>query len=162
MAELQSEKGTYALTLSLARETRFARVGTFGAVTLPRGFYVYVGSAFGPGGVKGRIDHHLRHATRPHWHLDYVRPTMAVLEAWITYDTDRRECQWARLVDFALDGHAIVPGMGSADCDRCRAHFYYFPRRRTFRSFRQVVSRAIQDHSPIERVVFQRSYSGAR
>jgi len=71
-AMLSDEPGTYILILKSA-VTRRVRVGRLGNLQLCPGYYVYIGSAFGPGGLRARIDHHQRLAKRPHWHIDYLR-----------------------------------------------------------------------------------------
>jgi hypothetical protein len=87
MTAMRPEKGTYALLLYLAQGRAFADVGPFGTINLPAGHYLYVGSAHGSGGARGRVGHHLRPRRRAFvWHLDYVRPAMRAVEAWVTYD----------------------------------------------------------------------------
>lgn len=157
MPELQSMPGTYALVLWLPNATTFPRVGPFGAVSLPAGHYLYLGSAFGSGGVKGRVGHHLRHASHPRWHLDYVRPQMTIIEAWVTYDKVRRECAWSQVVHEALGHHPLVLGFGSADCNRCPAHFYHSATQPSFSDFCQAIKEKNSGHSPVERVVFKPS-----
>ena len=61
--------GTYILILQTQTE-RMIPVGRLGVMAVRPGWYVYVGSAFGPGGVKGRVGHHARPQTKPHWHID--------------------------------------------------------------------------------------------
>jgi Uri superfamily endonuclease len=152
MKHLLREKGTYTLVLHLQEETHFGRIGPFGAVTLPAGHYTYTGSAHGAGGGRGRIGHHLRFADRPHWHLDWVRPAMDIIEAWVTYDGIKRECAWSRLVHEVLGGSPIVAGMGSADCDLCPAHFYAFAARPSFARFRKAVLGRLPGHADVGRV----------
>ena len=159
MTMLQPSKGTYALLLALGEETLFPLVGPFGAVRLPAGHYIYLGSAFGAGGVKGRVGHHLhgahlRGAAHPHWHLDYVRSKMDVREAWVTYDAAKRECQWSGLVGEALGGRVVTPGFGATDCRTCPAHFYHFAVRPAFLKFKMAVARHMPQHAPVQRVVF--------
>lgn len=157
MAQLQPIKGTYVLLLHLPEATRFARVGPFGAVTLPEGFYVYVGSTHGTGGVRGRVRYHLRLDKESlHWHLDYVRPAMQPLEAWGTYDPVKRECAWARLMHQALGGEVIVPGFGAADdakkrkAERCPAHFFHFGSFPSFNDFCRAAVAALPGHAPLD------------
>lgn len=152
MTPMKAEKGTYALVLSLADEAFFNNVGPFGAIRLPGGYFVYVGSALGSGGVRGRIAHHMRFATKPHWHLDYVRPAMFIEEAWCTYDPTRRECGWSRLVCEALNGVVLLPGFGSEDCKLCPCHFYYFRQRPSWRTFAAAVQKRFPRHGPIARI----------
>ncbi len=47
-------KGTYVLVMRLGRLRR-VRVGRLGVQEFPAGLYLYVGSAFGPGGLRARI-----------------------------------------------------------------------------------------------------------
>jgi len=55
--------GTYALVLRLARATTI-HVGALGAVDFAPGWYVYVGSALGPGGLAARVNRHLSRSKR--------------------------------------------------------------------------------------------------
>ncbi|MED5219495.1 MAG: DUF123 domain-containing protein [Candidatus Neomarinimicrobiota bacterium] len=49
--------GTYALILFNSSAATL-HIGALGTVDFSRGYYVYIGSAFGPGGLKGRLRHH--------------------------------------------------------------------------------------------------------
>ena len=49
------------------------QIGRCGTLCAHPGFYVYVGGALGPGGLRARLSHHLRRAVRPHLHIDYLR-----------------------------------------------------------------------------------------
>ena len=91
---LKSSSGTYALILSSARED-VIRVGRLGDLRLQNGFYVYVGSALGQGGVRGRLAHHMRPTERPHWHIDYLRLHTTIEEIWFSYEMDSKEHAWA-------------------------------------------------------------------
>jgi Uri superfamily endonuclease len=55
----EAELGTYALLLKLDKQERITvgRLGTFG---FPAGYYLYVGSALGPGGLRARLARHRR------------------------------------------------------------------------------------------------------
>ena len=63
--------GTYALIL-VSSSDRWIEIGKLGKFLIQPGYYVYAGSAFGPGGLKARIAHHMRISQRPHWHIDYL------------------------------------------------------------------------------------------
>jgi Uri superfamily endonuclease len=155
MFRSQPQKGTYVLVLSLARHSFFPVVGHFRNVNLPAGYYAYVGSAFGAGGLRARVGRHLRLEKKLHWHIDYVRPAMVIAEVWVTEDTQRRECDWSRLVGTSLGGVVPVPGMGSADCDHCPAHFYYFAKRPSFTTFSTAVMANIPGHALVVRIQMQ-------
>ena len=93
--EMNAHPGTYALLLQADRQ-RTVRVWAAGArLTVEPGCYVYVGSALGPGGVRARVGHHSRLATRPHWHIDYLRRAATLRDVWYSYDSVRREHAWA-------------------------------------------------------------------
>jgi Uri superfamily endonuclease len=116
---MDSAPGTYALFLEL-HEPGELEVGRLGRIRFDSPFYLYFGSAFGPGGLKARLGHHLRPAVRPHWHIDYLRQIASVRDAWQTDDGARLECTWAEAAS-ALRGASLVPRFGSSDC-RCRSH----------------------------------------
>ena len=66
-----AEPGTYALLIDVFAPLDLT-VGMLGVVTLPPGSYAYVGSAHGPGGLRGRLARHGRTDRRRHWHIDYL------------------------------------------------------------------------------------------
>ena len=63
--DMQNSRGTYALVMTSDSEQQVV-IGKLGRLRVRPGYYVYVGSAFGPGGLKARIAHHTRIAVRPH------------------------------------------------------------------------------------------------
>jgi Uri superfamily endonuclease len=51
-------------------------IGRLGSIDFPVGWYLYVGSAHGPGGLHARLARHRRRlggTKRAHWHVDYLR-----------------------------------------------------------------------------------------
>jgi Uri superfamily endonuclease len=78
----EPQRGTYALVFRLARASDVC-VGRLGRYSLRPAFYVYVGSAFGPGGLAARLEHHLGSLARPHWHVDYLRQAADLEEIWL-------------------------------------------------------------------------------
>ena len=115
------------------------QVGQLGTLTGKAGSYLYVGSAFGPGGVEARIKHHLAIAKKPHWHLDYVRPYLQPKEVWISFSPQRLEHLWADdLVN--LPGATIpVGGFGASDC-QCRSHLFHFGDKPSFTRLKNTLS----------------------
>jgi len=69
--ELPEAKGTYVL-IAFAGQMKRLEIGRLGTFAIVPGFYAYVGSAFGSGGLRARIGHHLESTTAPHWHIDYL------------------------------------------------------------------------------------------
>lgn len=123
---LPAQPGTYILILRLDQPQRL-RIGALGTFDFPAAQYAYVGSAFGPGGLRGRLSHHLAAAMRPHWHIDSLR-TVAPIEriAWVASD-QRLEHAWARLLLDAPGAFVPVFRFGASDC-RCPAHLIGFER----------------------------------
>ena len=89
--------GTYALVLSAGVRSS-VDIGKLGTLPLLPGFYLYIGSAFGFGGLKARLAHHGKIATRPHWHIDYLLPLLPIREIW--HSSGRRDLEhcWARTI----------------------------------------------------------------
>jgi len=134
---LPAEPGTYALLLGL-REPALLKVGRLGRIRFDAPYYLYFGSAFGPGGIAARVKHHLEPVRRSHWHIDYLLQTAEVLAIWHTRDPARLECTWARAAS-ALRGSSLVPRFGSSDC-RCRSHLLAVHRLPSLPTFRRRLS----------------------
>jgi Uri superfamily endonuclease len=131
---LDSRPGTYALLLELHEPTEL-QVGNLGRIRFDSRFYLYFGSALGPGGLAARLGHHLQAGRQAHWHIDYLRQAAAVLGAWHTRDTARLECTWAGAAS-SLPGAKLVPRFGSSDC-LCRSHLIGVRRRPSLSAFRR-------------------------
>lgn len=117
---ISGQPGTYAVLLSPNHQGPVP-IGRLGILMLGNGCIIYVGSALGPGGVASRCRHHRRIATRPHWHLDSLRPHCEIIGYWIAYGTERREHAWAQALALIPGARRPLPGFGSSDCD-CSAH----------------------------------------
>lgn len=116
--------GTYALILSCASKARI-QVGRLGIMQLQHGYYVYLGSALGPGGLRARIAHHQKLSTRPHWHIDHLRAHTRILSVWLNYDGRRHEHEWALALQKVKDATIPFRGFGASDCS-CPSHIYFF------------------------------------
>jgi Uri superfamily endonuclease len=115
---------TYVLVLRLPHPATIA-VGQLGTFHFAPGWYAYVGSARGPGGLAARTSRHLRSPKPLHWHVDYVRTAVEPVEIWYALGAQKRECVWARVLA-GLPGALIpAPRFGASDC-RCPAHLVHF------------------------------------
>jgi len=123
---IENGPGTYVLLFTCPASVR-CDVGRLGRVTLEPGHYLYVGSAFGPGGVRARVARHLRRDKSRHWHLDYVREALVPLEVWFTLDAARHEHELAAALAASAGLHG-VRGFGSSDCG-CASHLFAGRRR---------------------------------
>jgi Uri superfamily endonuclease len=135
-------KGTYALILYLSSRCSL-RVGRLGIHEFNRGYYLYVGSAFGSGGLAARIRHHVQPSDRPHWHIDYLRSVSILKGVWVIcsdFGADvRLEHPWAGVIERMPDARTPVIGFGSTDC-RCPTHLFYFMRRLRLNLFQEALS----------------------
>ena len=138
--------GTYALVLRISRRLEIL-VGRLGTLPVEPGFYVYVGSAFGPGGLARRVGRHAMAEKKRRWHIDYLTDLAALDEVWYTTDAAHRECQWANV--FRQIPGATVPleRFGSSDC-RCCSRLFSFQKRPSLRTFRQRLMGSIHGHGP--------------
>jgi Uri superfamily endonuclease len=117
--------GTYALILNLPQSVADVRIGRLGRFHCPAGWYAYVGSARGPGGLAARLARHLRLLKPLHWHIDYLRIHASPIEVWYVTGTRRWECDWARVLLGLSGASAPVSRFGASDC-RCAAHLAHF------------------------------------
>lgn len=146
---MDSLPGTYALILAASQACNLT-VGKLGTLAVQPGYYIYVGSAFGPGGVRARVAHHRRVSPRPHWHIDYVRSVTSLHEIWYTYDTMRREHLWAHVLTHWRQLSTPLPGFGASDC-ACNTHLYYAAESPSIMHFRQALQRVAPEHAAIYR-----------
>ncbi len=135
--------GTYVLLMRLAGAQSLA-IGRLGLCELPRGWYLYVGSAFGPGGVAARCRHHRRISPRPRWHVDYLRAVAPLRAIWFSHAAKPLEHVWAsRLArDPALT--IPIPGFGASDCD-CATHLFHARRKPDVRHFSALLASQAED-----------------
>ena len=118
--------GTYALHLRLSHPIE-RDVGRLGRFHFPEGEYIYVGSAFGPGGLHARVGRHLYHRGKHHWHIDYLLPSARLVGFWASTLPAHLECRWVMAL-ITLPGASIpARGLGASDCLRsCPAHLLAF------------------------------------
>lgn len=146
----RAEPGTYALLLRADAEQTI-EVGALGAMTVRPGWYVYVGSAFGPGGVRARVRRHARADGAHHWHVDYLRLGTTLAAVWYTHDPARRECVWAAGLRDGPEAWVPLDGFGASDCD-CPSHLVAVPSSPSFAAFRDRMQDECLDHAPLRRV----------
>ncbi len=127
------ETGNYILLLHLPQDETLTigRLGTFG---FSAGWYAYVGSAFGAGGLMGRLKHHLKPVERPHWHIDYLRQAAKIAEIWLSPDTVKHEEDWVDAVLAIPGAIVLVDGFGASDSDQ-ESHLLYFDVRPSLEDF---------------------------
>jgi len=120
-------KGSYVLILCLASEQTL-QVGKLGRLHFEPGFYAYTGSAFGPGGLGGRLNHHtkpLNPGVRLHWHIDYLRQAAALAGIWVNEGRRFREHIFASILREMAGPGPALQGFGCSDCS-CPTHLFFF------------------------------------
>lgn len=116
-------KGTYALVLYVAKSVTI-EVGRLGQLAFQNGHYLYIGSAFGPGGLQARLKHHLKISQNPHWHIDYLRKAGAVVEIWWSINEESQEDQWVGFLESSHQFNCPHKGFGSSD-SRSYSHLFF-------------------------------------
>jgi len=82
--ELSSKPGVYLLLISVG-EDLYLKTRRGREFTIPRGVYLYVGSARGVGGLKARVERHLNGVKKMHWHVDYLLASRSVCVEAVFY-----------------------------------------------------------------------------
>ena len=137
-----NEPGTYLLVMWLNRECD-VQVGRLGSFRLAPGWYLYVGSALGPGGLRARIARHARAEKHRHWHIDYLLAEARLHDAWTRAGPVRRECEWARALASLPGMHTPIRRFGASDC-RCEAHLFAAPERPTSEALARVLGARLE------------------
>lgn len=134
--KLPSARGSYLLWFYLPRGTDLT-IGKLGRHHFKRGWYLYSGSAFGPGGLRARLGHHLKLSSKKHWHIDYLKESANLRSIWFCVD-ENHEHEWSRKLAEEPGGRFPLNGFGSSDCD-CSSHLVYFSRRPVSTSIQNVL-----------------------
>lgn len=127
--------------MRLDRQQRI-QVGQLGRFHFNTGTYVYVGSAWGPGGLAARIGRHLRSLKKCRWHIDYLRRHARIKEIWVGCYRPNVEHLWAGIFADLTGGAVPAENFGSSDC-RCSAHLFYLPDTLSVQRFNRAVNRRL-------------------
>ena len=120
ITDLPAEGGAYALILDVTETLALSRPRA-ACDPLAAGWYIYAGSARGPGGIRARLARHMRQDKAVHWHIDQVTIRNGT-RVWAAPFPDRTECHLVS--DLTASGRFVAthPGFGSSDCKLCPAH----------------------------------------
>jgi len=116
------DKGIYCLIFRTSGCP--VRIGALGVVSFRAGWYIYVGSALGSGGLK-RLRRHISlaqlHDKQPKWHVDYLLTSSCFSLVYASYavTVDRMECQLACELK-----EGSIPKFGCSDCS-CSSHLIF-------------------------------------
>ena len=141
--------GTYVVVYHLPWALRGLRVGALGTFDFPAGYYAYVGSAFGGGGVGKRIGRHCNRRSKERWNVDYLKPHCTPVAVWWTHDRRRVEFAWAAALGAMPGASFPAPRFGAADNDAAAAHLVRFDRLPGAAEFRPAVAGRGQGHAAV-------------
>lgn len=134
--------GTYVLVIRLQKSKKIS-VGRLGVLSFQKGYYLYIGSAFGPGGLNARIQRHLRRTKKHHWHVDHLASEETIIDIWFSGLEDKQECGWANRLERITELKRPVTGFGSSDCS-CRSHLFFSKRKPLFSPFRNLLGGGLE------------------
>jgi Uri superfamily endonuclease len=118
MKQIPTQKGVYALLLSISEE-KFICIGKLGGGLFKPGFYAYIGSA--QGGLRIRIRRHLNKKKKKCWHIDYLSEKAQVRGVILSITAEKIECRVAQKLARNL---SFLAGFGVSDC-LCESHLYW-------------------------------------
>ena len=123
--DISTRLGSYGLLIELSKDFSLSRPRFYGAV-LKKGQYLYAGSAFGPGGIRGRVRYHLNQPKPAHWHVDDLTNVGLVQAIFIFPGV--KECKVIKRFQRVTEIQTPIPGFGSSDCATCEAHLVQLSR----------------------------------
>ncbi len=147
MNTIPTKPGVYALVFHLPKTTTITIDRKGSRHAFPPGWYLYIGSACGAGGLKGRLARHQRYVAdgkKFHWHVDYFREHAMLCEMWYSETNDSTaEHHWAKALSNLVGTTVPVPKFGASDCKtQCPSHFFHLSDRPSTAAFRaQLASR---------------------
>lgn len=115
--------GTYIIVIEVGARQKL-EIGKIGMVNIERGYYFYVGSALGPGGVNARVSRHLKRIKTKHWHIDFLRNIGSVVTIVVSYSKKKKECKWASRLKASPCLSTPISGFGASDC-ACFSHLFF-------------------------------------
>lgn len=120
---LTANKGTYLLVLE-SHKQQAIQIGKYGEMSLKRGIYLYIGSAFGSGGIKARVGRHLADGKSLRWHIDYLRRVSDVCAVYVSYEQRRLEDDWVERFVKSGDYTSPMSGFGASDSSNT-SHLFF-------------------------------------
>jgi Uri superfamily endonuclease len=149
---IPSDKGTYIIILSVKRGGHI-RIGRLGIFEIAEGYYAYVGSAHGSGGMKARIRYHIQRVDKPRWHIDYFKQLAVPIEVWFTTAGLRLEKNWAEIMNNWSWFNKTIAGFGSSDYHRGHVtHLFYTKREPSFDAFEKIIWTTTRGNIDVQRV----------
>ena len=126
--DLPSAPGNYIIVSVLKQPLNVSFNPLWQERLIHSGYYFYCGSAHGPGGLKARVQYHLRENAEKHWHFDRLKKGLNLIEIWWDAAEENNECIFSQGLQKHSLSNVPLPGFGSSDClDSCGSHLIHFP-----------------------------------
>ncbi|MHA1127268.1 MAG: GIY-YIG nuclease family protein [Candidatus Heimdallarchaeota archaeon] len=137
-SHFSKNKGTYVLII-LNTEDNTIPIGSLGDIVFSNNYYIYIGSALGPGGLVSRLGRHFRTDKKIHWHIDYflMGDSSYIVGAGELESDEKIECEIAQKIQssYAEDELTPVNNFGSSDCS-CKTHLFKLKEKDTMKFFK--------------------------
>ncbi len=124
---IPSLPGYYLLIFRIYRKLTITTRGNK-VFSLNPGIYVYIGSAYGPGGLRSRIMRHLRRNKKVFWHVDYLTTNNYVeLVGFVIINiTSRKSIDLENFLSKQMQKYLEpILGFGCSDKRKDISHLYY-------------------------------------
>lgn len=118
-AQITDAGGAYLLLMRL-EAALVPEIKRFAGLELSPGWYIYCGSAYGPGGLSARLKRHLQSDKSVRWHVD--RLSCAATARIAAAVTGGNECDLWRRLSARPQMSIPAPGFGNSDCRSCASH----------------------------------------
>lgn len=122
MTEEVKEKGVYCLIFK--NQQCKVRIGSLGDINFKAGYYIYVGSAQGTGGLK-RLHRHIvlsrDKGKKAKWHVDYINLNEHFQLVCTAHAITSMNIECLLAKDLQSED---VHGFGCSDCS-CKSHLFY-------------------------------------
>ncbi len=123
--ELPKAKGGYIIIIEVSKSIlitmskRKIRAGP--------GFYAYIGSAGGPGGLRARLLRHIRKTKKLRWHIDQITSNIYTNIIKIILSTEVWGKTFENRISLCLSNKNLdyIKGFGSSDDRNSRSHLFY-------------------------------------
>ncbi|MEZ5840874.1 MAG: GIY-YIG nuclease family protein [Hyphomicrobiales bacterium] len=112
--------GAYVLAIDLGQPAAIS-LPRQPEILLPAGWYLYCGSARGPGGLAARLGRHLAAEKKQRWHVDRLTVS-ARRRIALPFPGDMTECRLVAAIAAMPQFSQPAPGFGSSDCRICKSH----------------------------------------
>ena len=115
-------KGVYLLIIEITNQLIIIIRGT--RYKLEPGYYIYVGSAWGPGGLRSRIARHIKKDKKIHWHIDKITSTPFTAVKTICLLPGAPSYYESRIAGILSTKLNFIPGFGSTDRRGDTSHLF--------------------------------------